>query len=89
MSAFGRLFARRGGNAMVEETLTRTSAIGRLVDMDNHDTWTIAPISNGFLLSRRTYNPQGPDKIAAHYAANPADLAELVTTQMTLLRLNR
>lgn len=89
MSMLGRLFARPGSNAPVEVAPARGSAIDRLVDTDNPDTWTITPISNGFLLSQRVYNPQGLDKITVHYAANPAGLAELVTSQMTLLRLNR
>ena len=65
------------------------SQLMNLVHEDSPSVMTVTAISNGFLLCKRQYNPNGPDKIRAVYAANAVALAELVTVELTVARMTK
>jgi hypothetical protein len=49
----------------------------------------VIPIRNGFLVTRRTYNPQGPDRIDATYAADANDLGAQIIAELAQMRLTK
>lgn len=65
------------------------SQVMNLAHEDSPSVMTVAAISNGFLLCKRQYNPNGPDQIRATYAANAVALAELVTVELTVTRMTK
>jgi hypothetical protein len=46
-------------------------------------------VRNGFLLCRRTYNPNGPDKVDAIYAATAEELGPLIIAELAMVRLTK
>jgi hypothetical protein len=46
-------------------------------------------VRNGFLICRRTYNPNGPDKVDAVYAATIEDLGPLIVAELATVRLTK
>ena len=63
------------------------SAVANLTSMDNPATHVVTPIRNGFLVSTRSYNPNGPDKVDAVYAATADELGPLLVAEMAARRL--
>jgi hypothetical protein len=49
----------------------------------------VVPIRNGFLLCRRSYNPNGPDPVEATYADTVEALATLLVADMAAQRLTK
>jgi hypothetical protein len=63
--------------------------LGWLQSEENNPTAvTVTAIHNGFLVMRRTYNPSGPDKIAAIHASTSEDLANIIIGQLAINKLN-
>jgi len=60
-----------------------------LTSMDNTATHVVTPIRNGFLVSTRTFNPNGPDKVDAVYAASADELGPLLVAEMATRRLTK
>ncbi len=50
---------------------------------------TVLPIRNGFLVTHRVYNPNGPDRIEATFAADADDLGAQIIAQLALMRLTK
>jgi hypothetical protein len=57
--------------------------------MDNPATHVVTPIRNGFLISTRAYNPNGPDKVDAVYAASADELGPVLVAEMAARRLTK
>jgi hypothetical protein len=72
----------RGGNA-------ESMALHMLSSADNSVAHVVTPIRNGFLVSTRAYNPNGPDKIDAVYAASADELGPLLVAEMAARRLTK
>jgi hypothetical protein len=72
----------RGGNA-------ESMALHMLTSMDNPATHVVTPIRNGFLVSTRAFNPNGPDKIDAVYAASADELGPVLVAEMAARRLTK
>jgi hypothetical protein len=49
----------------------------------------IVPIGNGFLLCRRVYNTQGPDKITATYAKGAEELGPMLIAELATARITK
>lgn len=62
-------------------------ALHMLSSADNPATHVVTPIRNGFLVSTRAYNPNGPDKVDAVYAASADELGPLLVAEMAARRL--
>jgi len=62
------------------DALSEEGAIGAL---------TVVAIRNGFLITRRVYNPSGPDQIVATYAATADDLGSQIIAELAQLRLTK
>lgn len=60
-----------------------------LTSADNTAAHVVTPIRNGFLVSTRTFNPNGPDKVDAVYAANADELGPLLVAEMATRRLTK
>jgi hypothetical protein len=60
-----------------------------LTSTDNPATHVVTPIRNGFLVGTRAYNPNGPDKIDAVYAASADELGPLLVAEMAARRLTK
>ena len=60
-----------------------------LTSVDNSAAHVVTPIRNGFLVSTRTFNPNGPDKVDAVYAASADDLGPLLVAEMATRRLTK
>jgi hypothetical protein len=63
------------------------SPLAVLVQDDANRAVSVTVIRNGFLLIRRTFNPNGPDKIDALYAATAEDLGPTLVAEMAAIRL--
>ena len=81
-------FGPGGGNGPVAaprrshmlDAITEEGAVGAL---------TVVAIRNGFLVTRRVYNPNGPDRIEATYAATADDLGPQIIAELAQLRLTK
>jgi len=56
---------------------------------DNPSACSVVAVRNGFLLCRRTYNQNGPDKVDAVYAATAEDLGPLIIAELAMVRLTK
>ena len=65
------------------------SMLAQLTSMDNPATHVVMPIRNGFIVSTRSYNPNGPDKVDAVYAANADELGPLLVAEMATRRFTK
>lgn len=68
---------------------TTHTTLHMLTSMDNTATHVVTPIRNGFLVSTRTFNPNGPDKVDAVYAASADELGPLLVAEMATRRLTK
>lgn len=64
-------------------------ALHMLSSADNPATHVVTPIRNGFLVTTRAYNPNGPDKVDAVYAASADELGPLLVAEMAARRLTK
>jgi hypothetical protein len=64
-------------------------ALHMLSSADNPATHVVTPIRNGFLVTTRAYNPNGPDKVDAVYAASADELGPLLVAEMATRRLTK
>lgn len=64
-------------------------ALHMLSSADNPATHVVTPIRNGFLVSTRAYNPNGPDKVDAVYTASADELGPLLVAEMAARRLTK
>lgn len=60
-----------------------------LTNFENMSALIVVPIRNGFLVSTRTYNPNGPDKVDAVFAASADELGPLLVAEMATRRLTK
>jgi hypothetical protein len=78
---------------MPEVTIGRGGAehmcLHMLSSAENPATHVVTPIRNGFLVSTRSYNPNGPDKVDAVYAASADELGPLLVAEMAARRLTK
>jgi len=65
------------------------SVLQMLSSADNLMTHAVTPIRNGFLISTRTFNPNGPDKVDAVYAASADELGPVLVAEMAARRLTK
>jgi hypothetical protein len=91
MSLISRLL--RTGSIGVRTVADLQVATGQhlaaLNDPDNPKTVSVCRIENGFLLTVRSYNPNGPDHVLAHYAADITELSAILITKLTQQRLTK
>ncbi len=64
-------------------------ALHMLSSSDNPAAHVVTPIRNGFLVTTRAYNPNGPDKVDAVYAASADELGPLLVAEMATRRLTK
>lgn len=65
------------------------TAVHHMSAVDNPDAFSVVAIRNGFLICRRVYNPNGPDKLEAVYAASADELGSTLVAEMTAHRLKK
>lgn len=63
--------------------------LGIMSHTESPNTVTTLPIRNGFLICRRVYNPNGPDKVEATFAASAEELGPLLIAELTALRIHK
>jgi hypothetical protein len=64
-----------------------TSPLNLLSDQENPTLITVVPIDNGLLLMNRQYNPNGPDRVSAMYAADAESLATALVNRLAHQKL--
>jgi hypothetical protein len=67
----------------------RSQMLDAMTEEGAMGTLTVVAIRNGFLVTRRVYNPNGPDRIEATYAANADDLGPQIIAELAQLRLTK
>ena len=67
----------------------RSHMLDAMTEEGSPGSLTVVAIRNGFLVTRRVYNPNGPDRIEATYAANADDLGTQIIAELALLRLTK
>ena len=60
-----------------------------LASTEQTQSINIVPVANGFLLCRRAWNPNGPDKLTATYAAGAEDLGPMLIAELATARLTK
>jgi len=73
----------------VAEAPRRSHMLDAMTEEGSPGSLTVVAIRNGFLITRRTYNPNGPDRIEATYAANADDLGPQIIAELAQLRLTK
>jgi len=63
--------------------------LSTLASTDQPHNINIVPIGNGFLLCRRVYNSQGPDKITATYAKGAEELGPMLIAELATARITK
>jgi hypothetical protein len=58
-----------------------------MASSDNPKTMTVTPISNGFLVMSRRYNPNGPDKVDATFAGTAEELTTVLIAELVAARM--
>jgi hypothetical protein len=72
-----------------EAAISRGNLLDQMSDYSNPTAVSVVPVRNGFLICRRTYNPNGPDKVDAVYAATIEDLGPLIVAELATVRLTK
>lgn len=73
----------------VPATRSSSSHIWSACSEDNPDSITVTVIRNGFLLSRRTTNRNGPDKIEVDHVANVDELGPKLAAMFVAARFTK
>lgn len=63
--------------------------LNMLSHTESPNTVTAVPISNGFLVCRRAYNANGPDKVTAVFAATAEEIGPLLIAEMAVMRFTK
>lgn len=66
-----------------------SSLLDMLASTEQTQNINVVPVSNGFLLCRRVWNPNGPDKLTATYAAGAEDLGPMLIAELATARLTK
>ncbi len=77
------------GAGSIAEAPRRSHLLDSMSEEGSPGSLTVIPIRNGFLVTRRTYNPQGPDRIDATYAADANDLGAQIIAELAQMRLTK
>jgi len=77
------------GAAPIAEAPRRSHLLDAMAEEGSPGSLTVLAIRNGFLITRRTYNPSGPDRIDATFAANADDLGPQIIAELAQLRLTK
>lgn len=75
-------FALKGGDG-------GSSLLDMLSSTEQTQNINIVPVANGFLLCRRVWNPNGPDKLTATYAAGAEELGPMLIAELATARLTK
>jgi hypothetical protein len=86
-SLMNRPYGRSG--VPVAEAAPQASLLHHLSAYDNANVLSVIPITNGFLICRRVYNPQGPDMIEATYSQTAEDLGPQLVAKMAATRITK
>jgi hypothetical protein len=90
MSLLRRMMHRIGSNTgAIAEVPRRSHLLDAMAEEGSPGSLTVLAIRNGFLIARRTYNPSGPDRIDATFAANAEDLGPQIIAELAQLRLTK
>jgi len=73
----------------VAEAPRRSHMLDAMTEEGSPGSLTVVAIRNGFLVTRRVYNPSGPDQIVATYAATAEDLGSQIIAELAQLRLTK
>ncbi len=65
----------------------QSEVLAVMASSDNPKTLTVTPIRNGFLVMGRNYNPNGPDKIDATFAATAEELTTVLIADLVAARI--
>jgi hypothetical protein len=85
-----KMFQSAGSNAgAVAEAPRRSHMLDAMTEEGSPGSLTVVAIRNGFLVTRRVYNPSGPDQIVATYAATAEDLGSQIIAELAQLRLTK
>ena len=77
------------GAGPIVEAPRRSHLLDAMAEEGSPGSLTVLAIRNGFLIARRTYNPSGPDRIDATFAANAEDLGPQIIAELAQLRLTK
>jgi hypothetical protein len=77
-----------GANSIAEAP-RRSHMLDAMTEEGSPGSLTVVAIRNGFLVTRRVYNPSGPDQIVATYAATAEDLGSQIIAELAQLRLTK
>lgn len=88
MNWLRRLFAGTNRGGMVASR-SDASPLHYVSDQDNPASISVIPIQNGFLLTRRKYNPNGPDAVTATFIATPDELGPALVADLAAARLSK
>lgn len=72
-----------------ESDISWGNLLHQMADYTNPTAVSIIPVRNGFLICRRIYNPNGPDRVDAAYAATVEDLGPLIVAELATVRLTK
>ena len=72
-----------------ESAISRGNLLDHIADYSNPAAVSVVPVRNGFLICRRVYNPNGPDRVDAVYAATIEDLGPLIVAELATVRLTK
>ena len=90
MSLLRRMIRGAGSSiGVVAEAPRRSHMLDAMTEEGSPGSLTVVAIRNGFLITRRTYNPNGPDRIEATYAANADDLGPQIIAELAQMRLTK
>ena len=67
----------------------RSHMLDAMTEEGSPGSLTVVAIRNGFLVTRRVYNPNGPDRIEATFAATADDLGSQIIAELAQLRLTK
>jgi hypothetical protein len=77
------------GAGPIVEAPRRSHMLDAMTEEGSPGSLTVVAIRNGFLVTRRVYNPSGPDQIVATYAATADDLGSQIIAELAQLRLTK
>lgn len=89
MGIFGRVMGNRPTLSKDSVVAHESSPVSRLTHPDNTAVLTIVPITNGFLVTRRVYNSNGPDHIEARFVATADQIGTEVIALMAVTRITK
>jgi len=79
----------RNPSGLMERGDGGSALLDMLASTEQTQNINIVPVANGFLLCRRVWNPNGPDKLTATYAAGAEDLGPMLIAELATARLTK